>query len=248
MNEQQRLDYLDLMDVQVWLPRKSEDKPDINPSVVVKEKVTDSEVDSIESVPAPVTTVSLPTWNDLCEQVKNCTKCSLHQTRTQTVFGVGDERADWMIIGEAPGAEEDRQGEPFVGRAGMLLNEIFFSLGLRRDRVFIANILKCRPPNNRDPLPEEVEACSAYLEQQVRQIAPRIILALGRIAAQNLLQTTESIGRLRGQVHYYQTIPVIVIYHPAYLLRSPTEKRKVLQDLILARRTLKKLLIQEIRI
>jgi DNA polymerase len=155
------------------------------------------------------------------------------------VFGVGNQHADWMIIGEAPGAQEDQQGEPFVGRAGMLLNEILFSLGLQRESVFIANILKCRPPNNRDPLANEVEACGDYLKQQVEHVAPRIILALGRIAAQNLLQTTESIGRLRGKVHHYQTIPVIVLYHPAYLLRSPLEKRKVLQDLMLALRTLR---------
>jgi DNA polymerase len=154
------------------------------------------------------------------------------------VFGVGNQHADWMIIGEAPGAQEDQQGEPFVGRAGMLLNEILFSLGLQRESVFIANILKCRPPNNRDPLPNEVEACGNYLKQQVEHISPQIILALGRIAAQNLLQTTESIGRLRGRIHDYQSIPVIVIYHPAYLLRSPLEKRKVLQDLLLAQQTL----------
>ncbi|HFD12180.1 MAG TPA: uracil-DNA glycosylase [Crenotrichaceae bacterium] len=242
MNQEQRLNYLEAMGIQVWLPRRS------------KHDVPDEDYVSTESViEKPCETIiqegdrsdKIHTWDNLSTQVRTCTSCVLHKTRIQTVFGIGDEHADWMIIGEAPGAQEDQQGEPFVGRAGLLLNEILFSLGLQRSAVFIANILKCRPPNNRDPLPNEVEACSSYLKQQVELIAPRIILALGRIAAQNLLQTRESIGRLRGRVHYYQSIPVIVIYHPAYLLRSPVEKRKVLQDLILAQQTLGKVSFSE---
>jgi DNA polymerase len=157
----------------------------------------------------------------------------LHGTRTQTVFGVGDRRADWLVIGEAPGADEDQQGEPFVGRAGQLLNAMLFAIGLAREQVYIANILKCRPPGNRDPRPEEVVCCEPYLFRQIELIQPKIILAVGRIAAQNLLKTDTPIGKLRGQLHRFGAagIPVVVTYHPAYLLRSPTEKRKAWDDL-----------------
>jgi len=177
-------------------------------------------------------------WNDLRKQVAVCTRCVLHEGRTQTVFGVGDTHADWMIIGEAPGAEEDRQGEPFVGRAGKLLNSMLYAIGLRREQVFIANILKCRPPNNRDPKPEEVACCEPYLKQQIALINPKIILAVGRIAAQNLLKVDTPIGQMRGRRYEYPEprVPVVVTYHPAYLLRSPREKRKSWQDLQLAMR------------
>ncbi len=172
----------------------------------------------------------------LRQQVSACRNCSLHETRTQTVFGVGNPDADWLIIGEAPGAEEDRQGEPFVGRAGKLLNAMLLAIGLQREQVFIANILKCRPPNNRDPKPEEVVECEGYLKRQIELIKPRIILAVGRVAAQNLLKVQTPIGKMRGnQYRYADTdIPVIVTYHPAYLLRSPREKRKVWDDLKIA--------------
>ncbi len=175
-------------------------------------------------------------WTALQAQVAACTRCELCEDRTRTVFGVGDPAADWMIIGEAPGAEEDRQGEPFVGRAGQLLNAILRAVGLRREQVFIANILKCRPPHNRDPKSEEVERCMPYLQRQVELVRPKLIVALGRVAAQNLLGSTEAIGRMRGRVHAFgpAAIPVIVTYHPAYLLRSPLEKRKVWQDLQMA--------------
>ncbi|MEE9345171.1 MAG: uracil-DNA glycosylase [Methylococcales bacterium] len=246
MNQQQRLDYLSAMGVQIWLQHTlTHDDVDKQKSVLTQSVTTiaTEEVATINKSEAPIqiicTSNSRPTWDELRDQVTACTTCVLHKTRIQTVFGVGNQQADWMIIGEAPGAQEDQQGEPFVGRAGMLLNEILFSLDLQRNAVFIANILKCRPPNNRDPLPNEVAACATFLKQQVEHVAPRIILALGRIAAQNLLQTSESIGRLRGRVHNYHSIPVIVLYHPAYLLRSPLEKRKVLQDLLLAQQTLK---------
>lgn len=167
-----------------------------------------------------------------------CTKCELHRGRTQTVFGVGDPHAEWLIIGEAPGAEEDRQGEPFVGRAGQLLNAMLAGLGLRRESVYIANILKCRPPQNRDPRPEEVASCEPYLMRQIALVAPKVILAVGRIAGQNLLKTTTPIGRLRGRVFEYgdARCPLIVTYHPAYLLRSPREKQKAWQDLLLAKK------------
>lgn len=179
-------------------------------------------------------------WEALGAAVLTCTACELHKTRTQGVFGVGDRHAQWMIIGEAPGADEDRLGEPFVGRAGKLLDAMLFALGLRRKQVFIANILKSRPPNNRDPRPEEVQACWPYLQRQIELVGPRVILVVGRIAAQSLLHTDTAIGRLRGRVHRFgdRGTPVVVTYHPAYLLRSPTQKRRAWEDLQLARRTL----------
>ncbi|MCA1852791.1 MAG: uracil-DNA glycosylase [Beggiatoa sp.] len=170
--------------------------------------------------------------------VAACTRCELHRGRKQTVFGVGDPHAEWLIIGEAPGAEEDRQGEPFVGRAGQLLNAMLAALGLRRESIYIANILKCRPPQNRDPRPAEVASCEPYLMRQIALVAPKVILAVGRIAGQNLLKTTANIGRLRGRVFEYgdTRCPLIVTYHPAYLLRSPREKSKAWQDLLLAKK------------
>jgi len=175
-------------------------------------------------------------WEALQACVSECRLCELHESRTQTVFGVGDRRADWLIIGEAPGKDEDLQGEPFVGRAGQLLNAMLLAAGLKRGQVYIANILKCRPPNNRDPRPEEVACCEPYLARQIALIQPRIILAVGRIAAQNLLKTETPIGKLRGTVHRYAEtgIPVVATYHPAYLLRSPLDKRKAWADLQLA--------------
>jgi uracil-DNA glycosylase family 4 len=182
-------------------------------------------------------------WSQLEAEVAACTKCALHTGRTQTVFGVGNRKADWLVVGEAPGAEEDKQGEPFVGRAGLLLNAMLRAIGLAREQVFIANILKCRPPGNRDPVPAEVACCLPYLERQIELVRPRILLAVGRIAAQNLLATDTPIGKLRGQLHHFgraQT-PLVVTYHPAYLLRSPGEKRKVWEDLKFARRVLRDL-------
>ena len=177
-------------------------------------------------------------WVELEHAVKTCTLCPLHQTRTQGVFGVGDRNAQWMVIGEAPGADEDRQGEPFVGRAGQLLNSMLKAIGLKREQVFIANILKSRPPNNRDPRPEEVRACIPYLFRQVELVNPKLILCVGRIAAQTLLETDTPIGKLRGQLHRIAgNRPMIVTYHPAYLLRSPAENRKSWSDLLLAMRT-----------
>jgi DNA polymerase len=176
-------------------------------------------------------------WDELAAQVRSCTRCGLHATRTQTVFGVGNRRAELMVIGEAPGADEDAQGEPFVGRAGQLLNSILRGMGWPRETVFIANVLKCRPPGNRDPAPEEAASCRPYLQAQVDLVQPRMLLAVGRIAAQNLLATETPIGKLRGRVHSFGTraIPLIVTYHPAYLLRSPGEKRKVWSDMKLLR-------------
>ena len=170
-------------------------------------------------------------WQSLQAQVSGCERCELCRTRTQTVFGVGNRSARLLVIGEAPGAEEDRQGEPFVGRAGQLLNSMLRAMGHPRESVYIANVLKCRPPGNRDPTPAEVAQCLPYLQRQVQLLQPRLILAVGRIAAQNLLATDTPIGRLRGQLHQFASTPLIVTYHPAYLLRSPGEKRKAWLDL-----------------
>jgi len=185
-------------------------------------------------------TVNEMDWEELSAAVSLCTKCGLYQGRFQTVFGVGNREADWMLIGEAPGAEEDRQGEPFVGRAGQLLNAMLTAIGLERSAVYIANILKCRPPSNRDPRPEETLCCEPYLKRQIALVKPRIILALGRIAAQNLLKTEAPIGRMRGKIYEYEPlkIPIVVTYHPAYLLRSPTQKARAWEDLLTARRLL----------
>jgi uracil-DNA glycosylase len=176
-------------------------------------------------------------WPELKTRVAACTRCALSSTRTQTVFGVGDQHAQWLVVGEAPGAEEDRQGEPFVGRAGQLLNSMLRAIGLAREQVYIANILKCRPPGNRDPASSEAAQCLPYLEQQIALLKPKIMLAVGRIAAQNLLQTDVTLGRLRQQVHHFglSQVPLVVTYHPAYLLRTPTDKRKAWADLQFAR-------------
>jgi len=177
-------------------------------------------------------------WSRLQLAVSHCVACDLANSRTNTVFGVGDVNADWMIVGEAPGADEDRQGEPFVGRAGQLLNNMLLAIGLKREQVYIANILKCRPPNNRDPHPEEVVKCEPFLKRQVELVNPKIILAVGRIAAHNLLKVDSPLSALRGKCFYYgeTETPLVVTYHPAYLLRSPKEKRKAWQDLLFARR------------
>lgn len=212
--------YLRAMGIPVWLARER---------VVVPERgVEDAAMPKAQ--PPPDSAVAL---RELAGQVAACRQCGLHETRTRTVFGCGNPRADWLIIGEAPGADEDRQGEPFVGRAGQLLNAMLLAIGLKREQVFIANILKCRPPKNRDPRPAEVTACRAYLGRQIELIRPRLILAVGRVAAQNLLMVDTPIGKLRGRRYCYPDteLPVFVTYHPAYLLRSPREKRKVWEDL-----------------
>jgi len=183
-----------------------------------------------------------PGWIELKQAVSGCTACALHQTRTQTVFGVGDESADWMIVGDAPGAEEDRLGDPFVGQAGKLLDNMLAALGLERGRnVYIANVLKCRPPGNRNPQPEEVAKCTPHLERQIELVRPKLILAMGRFAAQTLLASDASIAALRGQVHRHAGVPLIVTYHPAYLLRTLPDKAKAWADLVFARRTMAQL-------
>ena len=180
-------------------------------------------------------------WPALEAAVKACTACRLRAGCTQTVLGVGHRRAAWLVIGEAPGAEEDRQGEPFVGRAGQLLNSMLAAIGLKREAVYIANIVKCRPPDNRNPAPDEAAACRPFLDRQIALIQPKLILAVGRVAAQNLLQSAAPLGQLRGRVHELRGIPVVVTYHPAYLLRTPADKRKAWMDLQFAVRTFREL-------
>ena len=177
--------------------------------------------------------VSSLDWDGLRGRVKACRACGLRAGCTQTVFGVGNTQADLLVIGEAPGADEDRQGEPFVGRAGQLLNAMLLATGFKREQVFIANILKCRPPNNRDPRPEEALRCEPFLLRQIELIQPKVILSAGRISAQNLLKTDIAVGKLRGRVHRFgeRQIPLVVTYHPAYLLRSPEQKSKSWDDL-----------------
>lgn len=242
-----KLAYLNALEIDVW--QRREGGPEAAPPSV--DSVTPIEV---EPAPAPAglkngapavaagdllsSDVSALSWNELESRVRGCTLCPLHVSRTQAVFGVGDRQADWMVIGEAPGADEDRQGEPFVGRAGQLLNSMLKAVGFKREQVFIANILKSRPPNNRDPRPEEVRACIPYLFRQIELVDPKLILCVGRIAAQTLLETDTPIGKLRGKLHHIAGgRPMVVTYHPAYLLRSPVEKRRAWSDLMLAVRT-----------
>ena len=178
-------------------------------------------------------------WTELKATVAACTACGLRKTCTQTVLGVGDEQADWLLVGEAPGAEEDARGEPFVGQAGKLLDGMLAGIGLKRGTdVYIANVLKCRPPGNRNPEHAEVERCAPFLARQVELIRPRLILAMGRFACQTLLGTDASIASLRGRLHRYQGVPLIVTYHPAYLLRNLPDKAKAWEDLCFARRTM----------
>ena len=221
-----RSDYLDAMGIDVY----------------VRRDVPTSEVRSAKTVrPQPVAAAVAdenPEWRQLEQQVRMCTACELHQSRTQTVFGVGNRDADWLFVGEGPGFEEDRQGEPFVGRAGKLLDKMLAAIGFDRSQVYIANTVKCRPPDNRNPRPEELAACNHYLRSQIDLIGPKLIVALGAVAANTLLETQVAVGRLRGKVHRYGVaeIPLIVTYHPAYLLRSPQQKKASWEDLQLAQR------------
>ncbi len=227
LSVQQRY-YLQTLGIAVYVPKDSIETVEI-PDPVAREQMSPAAV---------VHQFDQNIWEDLQQQVKACVKCDLHKTRTQTVFGVGNVQADWLIIGEAPGQDEDLQGEPFVGRAGKLLNSMLRAIGLQREQVYIANIMKCRPPNNRDPRPEEVACCEGYLQQQIKMIKPKIILAVGRIAAHNLLKVDTPIGQMRGKRYEYPhgNVPVVLTYHPAYLLRSPKEKRKAWQDLQYAKK------------
>lgn len=246
MDEQRRLEYLQAMGIQVWCRRGHDAETPVSETeapLPITEATSQS--GAVESSAPAARSSSVPhqrsatdgvgglDWAQLSQQVAACRACGLHQTRTQTVFGVGDTDADLLIIGEAPGGDEDRQGEPFVGRAGQLLNAMLRAIGLRREQVYIANILKCHPPGNRDPQAEEVLRCRPFLQRQLELLAPKAILAVGRISAQNLLESQETIGRLRGRVHRFgcNDIPLVATYHPAYLLRSPEQKARSWQDL-----------------
>ena len=230
MEEQRRLYYLEKMGIQAWVPRtaQQEDIPTGPDPGLPTGQATPQAQPDVAAGASPVAGL-----DELRNVVAACTLCALHRTRTQTVFGSGNPQADWLVVGEAPGFEEDRQGQPFVGRAGQLLTKMLRAIDLEREEVFIANILKCRPPDNRDPQPQEIGHCLSYLRQQIDLIQPKIILAMGRIAAQSLLDTNSAIGRLRGTEQYFADteIPVVVTYHPAYLLRSPQQKRKAWEDL-----------------
>ncbi|MDR2877113.1 MAG: uracil-DNA glycosylase [Chromatiales bacterium] len=218
--DRRALDYLHAMGIQPWAERRV--AVEVLTPLVPEEPITDGG----------------PGWEELEAQVRVCTRCDLYRTRQNPVFGVGNRSAELMIIGEAPGAEEDRRGEPFVGRAGQLLNEMLVAIGLAREAVYIANVLKSRPLQNRDPRPDEVAACEPYLRRQLALVRPKLILAVGRIASQNLLKTDTRIGTLRGRVHDYAGTPLVVTYHPAYLLRTPLDKRKAWDDLRLVVRLL----------
>ncbi len=254
--------YLELLGIDPWRLRPRAIAPDLPDLTDLPDlpDVPDADADAdadqgIQPPPRPTVTAGVPAapgaarievdeavWEQLRAEVSVCRRCSLCESRTQTVFGVGDHHAELLVIGEAPGAEEDRRGEPFVGRAGQLLNSMLQAIGCARASVYIANVLKCRPPGNRDPSPAEVASCLPYLSRQIELLAPRVILVVGRIAAQNLLATDAPISRLRGIVHRFgpQATPLVVTYHPAYLLRSPGEKRRAWQDLKLARAQLRR--------
>jgi len=232
---------LQAMGIPVWQERTSSVLADgvneTRPAEVIPGHEAIAEVIVPEAEPAqPVQDASTWDWSTLEAAVSECRLCPLHEGRSRTVFGTGNRQADWMLIGEAPGAEEDKQGFPFVGKAGQLLDRMLMAIGLQRELVYIANIVKCRPPENRDPRPEEAAACSAYLKRQIELVNPKVILVLGKVAAHNLLGTDEALGKLRGAPYLYADtgIPVIVTYHPAYLLRKPSEKRKSWEDLKLA--------------
>lgn len=243
---------LDAMGIRLWLPDDRAPQPPAAPEPAARAAAP------VATPATPAVAVAAPAavrdravgvetmdWPALREAVAACRACKLCEGRRQTVFGVGHTRAHWMIVGEAPGEQEDRQGEPFVGKSGQLLDNMLRAIGLTRGeadaakQVYIANTLKCRPPGNRNPEPQELAQCEPFLIRQVELVRPRIILAMGRFAVQSLLRSHEPIGKLRGRVHRYQGVPLIVTYHPAYLLRNLEDKAKAWDDLCLALHTLR---------
>ena len=229
--------HLDAIGIPVWVRRglrraARQDEP--SPASAAPAATVATAADTSPIATAALAGASSGTLASIDAQVRECRKCDLHRTRTRTVFGVGRPDADCMFIGEAPGAEEDARGEPFVGRAGKLLDAMLAAIGRKRGDVYIANIVKCRPPRNRDPHTDEIAACSGYLRRQIAAVSPRLLVAAGRVAAQSLLATTKPIGQLRGRTYRFgeDRLPVIVMYHPAYFLRSPLEKRKGWDDLV----------------
>jgi uracil-DNA glycosylase len=249
------------MDIRLWLPPSSsqeqatgtpEPQPSPAPAVARGSQRADdvpprgTQAPAAARGPRPLG-VDTMDWPALRDAVAGCRACKLCEGRRQTVFGVGHEKAHWMIVGEAPGEQEDRQGEPFVGKSGQLLDNMLRAIGLTRAaddparQVYIANTIKCRPPGNRNPEPDELAQCEPFLIRQVELVKPKIILAMGRFAVQSLLRTDEAVGRLRGRVHRYQGVPLIVTYHPAYLLRNLEDKARAWDDLCLAMQTLRDL-------
>lgn len=250
MDNTTRLEYLEAMGIESWQLRQQPtflaESPAVEPIIAIEPVIAMQQNPIPPEIPIAavlsppiVTPPPMPSdnWETLQNEVANCRKCALCQTRTQTVFGTGNKNPDWLFIGEAPGEQEDLQGQPFVGAAGSLLTEMLRAISLSREDIFIANILKCRPPNNRDPHADEMAACRPFLERQIALLKPKIIIAVGRIAAQQLLNTHETIGKLRGKVYSVNNVPLVVFYHPAYLLRSLSQKSKAWQDLQLAVKT-----------
>ena len=252
-SERQRA-MLDVMGLRVWAPAAAQEPPEAltaaaavtaaqAPLTAVEPPVSSQPVPAPATVRQRLTGVETLDWADLRDAVAACRACSLCESRGQTVFGVGHAQAHWMVVGEAPGEQEDLQGEPFVGASGQLLDRMLAALGLTRSedgpeppaqRVYIANTLKCRPPRNRNPTPEEMLKCEPFLVRQIQLVKPRIILAMGAFAVKALLRSDQPVGKLRGQVHRYEGVPLVVTYHPAYLLRSLPEKAKAWEDLCLA--------------
>lgn len=236
MKPSARKEYLAALGIETWVLRNAP-APGEHAGPAVMPRPVPREEAAVPRSETPAPREEGRDWAQLRARVAACTRCSLSATRTQTVFGVGNLEAEWLIVGEAPGAEEDRRGEPFVGRAGQLLNSMLRAIGLTREQVYIAKVLKCRPPGNRDPSPGEVAECLPYLERQIALLRPKIMLAVGRISAQNLLKTDTPLGRLRLKLHSFglAQVPLVVTYHPAYLLRTPADKRKAWEDLKFAR-------------
>lgn len=235
--------YLDAMGIERWVKRERKliDSPSTSsespmgdiqskstllskPITISQSTFIETEVDTINSL------------NQLAKEVSQCIRCPLHQGRTNTVFSRGNANAELMIIGEAPGFYEDKQGLPFVGKAGALLNQMLLSIGFTEETVYIANVLKCRPPNNRDPSVDEIEQCKSYLNEQIKLIKPKLILGLGRFASQFLTKKTSPLSQARQKMHTYEQTPCLISYHPAYLLRNPKDKKKSFMDLIQVRR------------
>lgn len=238
MDKEKRLHYFKKMEIPLWSLRENGNK-------ISKEKVKDDM--PRKSIMTREKKISTLNWQELSFAVNNCKACDLYKTRSNPVFGVGNLDADLLVIGEAPGANEDKQGEPFVGRGGQLLTNMLSAIGFNREDYYIANILKSRPPNNRDPSLEEVKACTPYLLRQISLVKPKLILAVGRIAAHYLLSTNASMASLRGNLFHFgvNKIPLLVTYHPAYLLRSPREKRKAWQDMQCVKKQLDLEVIQQ---
>ncbi len=243
MTPARRTRYLKALGVETWVERSAQPVAEPEKTLATELPVHSPRAERVADITAPAMAVSTSVpplidvphdWPGLKAMVRDCPRCKLCKTRTQTVFGVGMEDAPLLVVGEGPGADEDARGEPFVGRAGQLLDQMLLAIGRSRaTNTYIANVVKCRPPGNRDPEADEVEACRPYLDRQIQLIKPRLIVGLGRTAAQRLLQTDLPLSKLRGPLHHYgpENTPVLITYHPAYLLRSPREKAKSWEDL-----------------